>query len=89
VRARSRSDLELLVDAAGLHGDTIIHTPHADYAWRIAISQQKLGKVFAALQRSVNYPNFKAEIACRPSQTAKLSAYHSLWSAMYRLQADS
>lgn len=86
VRARTETDLANLIQAAGLGSEPIIHTPHADYAWRIAIDQRRLGKVFAAFQRSIDYPNFKSEVGCRRDQCDKLPAYHSFWSDMISLQ---
>jgi hypothetical protein len=82
VEARSRD----LVAAAKLK-DVIEDWPQADYRWRIRLkAEADLTRVFAALQQSINYGNFKSRIAATPDQRAKLHAYHELWGSLCDLQ---
>ncbi len=85
VRARVGNDLKNLVRAASIAA-TIEYWPDADYRYRIIISRQQRNKVFQALQSSIDYPNFKSEIAKTPDQCDKLSAYHTIWATMAAFQ---
>lgn len=85
VRARLRQDLEQLL-ATGAPGASIQEWPAADYRWRAIVSPAELHGLFGALEASVDYPNFKAEVARRPDQRPKLPAYHALWSDLHALQ---
>lgn len=88
VRARVKRDLENLVVAALPTAKAKIQRwPAADYRWRICLTRaEHVTRVFAALQESIDYPNFKSEIAQRPDQREKLHAYHELWGAMQEIQ---
>ena len=87
VRTRVRRDLENLNKAAALgEAAGIEKWPEADYRYRIRAGAVTLQKVFAALESSITYPNFKTEIANTPDQHDKLGAYHQTWHALARLQ---
>ena len=85
VRARSESDLQILVNAAALKTD-ILSTPTSDYAYRIIVDTEDLSRVFAVLVYSIDYPNFKACLETVPQQQDKLGAYHEFWGKMRKLQ---
>lgn len=85
VRARVRSDLVQLCAAAKLR--TAIHErPNADYRFRILCTTEQLSRIFNALFDSIDYANFKAEIAASPKQWDKTHAYHQIWATMAGLQ---
>ena len=88
VRARIREDLERLLAASG-RGVSIQEWPVADYRWRVVVSPAELAVLMQTLADGVDYPNFKAVVAGRPDQRAKLGAYHELWTELYLLQADA
>src|SRR5206468_3215387 len=88
VRARSESDLQLLVNAAALNTD-ILSTPTSDYAFRIIVDTEDLSRVFAVLVYSIDYPNFKACLETVPQQQDKLVAYHEFWGKMHKLQESA
>lgn len=81
IRARVRGDLTRLLNATGLENE-IIHTDTSDYPFRIKVTKAGLQTVMLALADSVDYENFKGEIADRPDQREKLHAYHGLWDAL-------
>lgn len=87
VRGRLRGDLENLRLAASLEQE-IERWPAADYRWRMRVDFEGLGKVFRALERSVDYPNFKSRIHERPDQASKAGIYTRLWTGLYQLQDD-
>ena len=87
VRARVRRDLENLIRAGDLCKRwTIIETPDADYRYRIIVGKVGIARVFDALNRSIDYPNFKSQIAGAPDQIAKSEAYHQIWHIMLEHQ---
>lgn len=91
VRARLRADLVNLVavvytDPATVDA-SIEEWPDADYRWRLIVRDgAEMAAIFGALLNSVDYPNFKAEVARQPDQAAKLPAYHALWAGLHTLQ---
>lgn len=93
VRARSRADLEQLTAAVAACNEeklpAIIETPEADYRFRIVIGNSQLWDVMEALVESVDYSNFKGEIAKTKGQRDKLEPYHRIWSVMAGYQADT
>ena len=60
VRARDRKSLEPLVK---LTGAAIAATPLADYTYRIAMTNEQFAAWVSQVALSVNYNNFKSEIA--------------------------
>lgn len=85
VRARVRADLVELRRRARLKAE-LEEWPAADYRWRVRVGAAELARVFRAMERSVDYGNFKNEIARTPGQVDKLRAYHDLWGELHRLQ---
>jgi hypothetical protein len=49
--------------------------PAADYRYRLRVNAAALARIFRALEKSVDYPNFKSRIAQLPAQQEKLAAY--------------
>jgi hypothetical protein len=85
VRARIRQDLVNLL--ALVRRDLEIHDwPAADYRYRIIVAQRDLGEIMAALAVSLDYTNFKNQIARSPDQSGKLDAFHEIWAILARLQ---
>jgi hypothetical protein len=85
VRARVRRDLENLQQA----GDflfTIIETPKADYRYRAVVGGNTVKVILQLLATTLDYSNFKSKIAQTPDQRPKLSAYHTVWETLYRVQ---
>jgi hypothetical protein len=85
VRARVRKDLEnllTLVDRAL----EIQDWPSADYRYRIIVAQRDLSEIMAVLALSLDYPNFKNQIARLPDQRIKLDAFHEIWAILANMQ---
>ena len=86
VRARARQDLVNLCRKVCLRNSLIEEWPDADYRWRLRVDYTELSGVFEALTDSIDYPNFKNQVAADPGQAPKLPAYSQLWSSIHRLQ---
>jgi hypothetical protein len=85
IRARVRQDLENLRNLIG--GDwEILDWPLADYRYRVIVDRKGFVEVMGALALSLDYPNFKSQIAATPDQRAKLSAFHKVWALLSDLQ---
>ena len=85
IRARLRVDLENLLVATKLD-EEINQSDRSDYRYRLVVRSDAVKKVFSILCETINYPNFKNQIAETPSQEDKLDAYHDIWSVMYNEQ---
>lgn len=84
VRARVLSDLEALRD--GFMPDLeILETPERDYRWRALVARDEWEHTAARLAASIDYPNFKSEVARRQG-SARAHRYGEIWSVMYGLQ---
>lgn len=88
LRARVREDLERLKKAAGISGE-IIESKFADYRFRLLLSKEELDRVMLVLADSVDYPNFKDEVAKQAGQRDRLNSYARIWAEMARLQDKS
>ncbi|WP_238531650.1 ADP-ribosylglycohydrolase family protein, partial [Nitritalea halalkaliphila] len=78
VRARVKKDLAEIFPE-----NRILHTPSADYHWRVYASKQELGELLLGQVAALDYPNFKGKIAEIPSQADKSEAYHRIWTVMH------
>jgi hypothetical protein len=87
VRARVLGDLENLIDTCNFKKD-IIHTPHADYHYRITVDKEELTKIMTRFTDDIDYDNFKSMIHGLKDQEHKLGAYYKVWQAMNDLQRD-
>lgn len=83
VRARVRDDLERLRDRVGPDLE-IFETLDSDYRFRFIVEDP--AGVMLALADSIDYHNFKSQIASDPAQRDKLHAYHNLWGDLYAVQ---
>ena len=82
VRARDRKSLEPLAKQAGAE---IIATPLADYPYRISITNDQFAAWVSQIALSVNYKNFKSEIAdTRGYGFAK--PLNQVWSVMHEVE---
>ncbi len=82
VRARDRKSLEALSKETAA---AIIATPLADYPYRIAITNEQFSKWLSQQVMSVDYKNFKSEIAdTRGYGFAK--PLNKVWSAMHEVE---
>ena len=95
IRARKAADLELLKKAVGGNfGKRVVHlTPDADYCSRIFVQDDPSGKsqmdaLFSTLESSIDYPNFKSEVAKISSQKGKLPYYGKVWGEMMDYQSQ-
>ena len=95
IRARRPEDLDILKNAVGGHfGRQTVHlTPDADYCSRIVVQDNPSGReqmdvLFSTMEASVDYPNFKDEIAGISSQKGKLKYYGRIWSEMINYQGN-
>ncbi|WP_043585355.1 hypothetical protein [Geminisphaera colitermitum] len=78
VRARAKRDLENLCRLVATPASAkwqIHRSEPADYRWRLVVGEEAIGAIFAALSTSIDYSNFKSEIAATPGQRDKLGAY--------------
>ena len=82
VRARCREDIERLAKSLGAE---VVHTPNADYAYRITVSKAAFADYMRDAVMDLDYSNFKD--ACAGHGT-RSRAYMDVWSAMRRLQED-
>ena len=89
IRARKRPDLRnLLGETPTLRKKYPIESwPAADYRYRIRIPADQehfkdFAQIFATFVGSIDYGNFKNEIAATPTQRDKLHAYHEIWGIM-------
>jgi UDP-3-O-acyl-N-acetylglucosamine deacetylase len=82
VRARDRKSLEALSKETAA---AIIATPLADYPYRIAITNEQFSKWLSQQVMSVDYKNFKSEIAdTRGYGFAK--PLNKVWSVMHEVE---
>jgi hypothetical protein len=82
VRARDRKSLEALSKETAA---SVIATPLADYPYRIAITNEQFSKWLSQQVMSVDYKNFKSEIAdTRGYGFAK--PLNKVWSVMHEVE---
>ena len=92
IRARVKSDLERLLDAANdkLSNDYPVEEwPEADYQYRFRVnSHADYAYLFHVLSESIDYDNFKNTIAKTEHQAEKGAAYSHLWGDLFRIQSE-
>ena len=86
VRSRVRNDLVNLCLDINLPESRILTGDGTDYAFRLVINTTELSRVFAAIEESIDYSNFKSMVALQPDQVHKLHAYHEIWSICEKWQ---
>jgi hypothetical protein len=65
VRARKEADLRAFVGHTHSKlklAEKILHTPNADYAWRVAMPRGQFERAVSGEAEQVDYPNFKAAV---------------------------
>lgn len=85
VRGRVKQDLENLLQLVGLDLE-VLTWPGADYRYRVIVGEGDFTRIMAALALSLDYPNFKSQIARLPDQREKLDSFHEIWAIIARLQ---
>ena len=80
VRARERQDLQNLIDRVPLAGVAIVDTPDGDYTARLVVDGGVVLKILGFLGKTLDYTNFKNQIAKTPDQKHK--PYHEVWGVM-------
>lgn len=88
IRARVRQDLKNLRELTGNDWE-IQEWPLADYRYRVIVDYPEFAGVMAALALSLDYPNFKSQIAVTPDQRDKLNAFHQIWALLARLTPEN
>ena len=78
VRARTEDDLNALIELVPSDPEPI-HTPNADYQWRIVVTAAEWAGALTALALDVDYPNFKNAVKSPKHKTA----YTRVWGTMY------
>lgn len=90
IRARVRGDLESLLKAINRPDLEILKSwPGSDYPWRMILSEPDLQLVMQALTKSIDYGNFKGQIARTPDQSGKLPVYSKFHDATIKWEATS
>jgi hypothetical protein len=77
VRSRERRDLQNLIDEVPLPGSSISESKSTDYLARIIVDRDVVMKILQFLGSTLDYDNFKQQIAETPDQAHK--PYHSVW----------
>ena len=85
IRARVKGDLENLKAISEIKRSIII-TEDADYRYRLVVNEIEVITAMTVLAHTLDYPNFKSEIAKAEDQRDKLSAYHKIWELMMGFQ---
>lgn len=87
IRARVKSDLVALKrEFLPSLGKVRIST-ETDYRYRATAPREEVGKALAQMAATLNYANFKSEVAIR--QGAKRAhVYHDVWHVLYDMQDD-
>jgi hypothetical protein len=80
VRSRSQQDLINLIRVAGLRGQKVIETLGRDYRFRLLVNADELSQVFSALEKSITYENYKAQLGSIRGMERLCSVAHSIWS---------
>jgi len=87
VRARREGDLEAFLDCLPdlRPEDKPVHTPDADYAWRVSLPRPMVSATLVKLASEVDYDNFKDAVAARQGYS-RSRLYHDVWAILRRLQ---
>lgn len=87
VRGRAVQDLAIFAAFSARHGAPrdVKRTPDADYEFRLTTSRDVLAAFLAERVGSLDYANFKDEVA--KTDPARAHVYMDVWSALRRVQA--
>jgi len=84
IRARSRKDLENLLEEVLGVASKIIKTPKNDYPYRVIVDREEFMRCFDTFLKLVTYSNFKNEVAKTDPQREKL--YHQVWALLRQIE---
>lgn len=87
IRARVRSDLVALKNAALPSLGRISESIDTDYRYRAKAPRADIGKAAAKMIADLHYGNFKSEVAARQG-AERAHLYHDVWEILYRLQGN-
>jgi hypothetical protein len=79
VRSRSRQDLERLISKANLTGQKVIQTFGSDYRYRLIINADELSQIFACLEKSITYSNYKGVLGATKGMEKLCDVAHGIW----------
>ncbi len=85
VRARDAESLEPIAKSIN---SEIIHTPEADYPYRVITDSETFAKWAQHMAKNIDYPNFKSEVA----QVRGHDFAHALsrvWSVMHEVEDEN
>jgi hypothetical protein len=80
VRSRVKEDLERI----GLK--PLESYKGSDYPWRAIVGKEEIERIFMVLGDSIDYPNFKGQIASDPEQRERVGIYHDIHDRTCRLE---
>lgn len=83
VRGRLAGDVQRFLGLPA-KSPRVTSSPTRDYLYRAEATVQEVEEAVARAVRSINYGNFKGSV----DNEARHDAYVSVWSAMYRAQAN-
>ena len=87
VRARSSTDLDRLRTNFMPELSATISKAGTDYPFRATISQQAFAKGMASIGGSIDYHNFKDEVAAKMGKK-RADTYSKVWSALREIQHE-
>jgi len=85
IRARVKEDLENMRKKLGRSGSKVIHTPIADYPFRIDITRAEFSRYLTGEIALIDYDNFKYEIKDRMRGDILLD----VWCATKRFEIEN
>jgi hypothetical protein len=90
VRFRSRADLDAFLtdldDTIG-PGPEPLHTPHADYPWKVKVPAVHVGDVIAHRVETIDYHNFKNEVTKHQGHD-RHDTYLDVWSDLRQIEKE-
>lgn len=88
VRARVRTDLEMLRDKYLPGLGLIQESKSNDYRFRAVAPRAEVATAMAAAVQALHYSNFKSQVA-KVQGVARAHLYHDVWEDLYRLQLET
>jgi hypothetical protein len=85
IRARVEADLDALKQKYAPELGDIIHTPKADYPYRLICTHQQWADIVSKAALDITYANFKNEVKKQQGE-ARANAYLNVWQDMLQLE---
>jgi len=86
VRCRAEADAKALAKRlTTIMPAAILHTPEADYAWRLVVPRVVWAWYLSKFVADLDYPNFKDAVAERQGRS-RADVYHDVWATMAEVQ---